>query len=209
DFHFSQCFGVSEPQEARLLLVQFHFDEPQSSKRLLACAKYCVTDERRRSASPHLLHVVLITKVPRVLGRCSYLAFDSSEWKSIHLDDLMPPENFKANLGQLSEMTIAEIFTSSSLQHLTINPPSPHCCPFQKPTVPASMSHLWMGMHLDQAGPKLWVPGALAAFEVFIAMQPLPPDRKTVMAEQAVNDGKMVGQTGKKWSDQSLQASSG
>lgn len=57
DFHLSQCFGVRpfwekvlkrlfccrsffrEPQEVRLLLVQFHFDEPQSSKRLLACAK--------------------------------------------------------------------------------------------------------------------------------------------------------------------------
>ncbi|XP_063997715.1 E3 ubiquitin-protein ligase rnf213-alpha-like [Pogoniulus pusillus] len=105
-----------ESQDQRLLLVQFHFDEPQSSKRLLACAKYCITDERRRATSPHLLHVVLITKVPRVLGGCSYLAFDSGEWKSIHLDDLMPPENFKANLGQLSKMTIAEIFTSSSQQ---------------------------------------------------------------------------------------------
>ncbi|XP_063178349.1 E3 ubiquitin-protein ligase rnf213-alpha-like isoform X3 [Chroicocephalus ridibundus] len=112
-----------DPQEARLLLVQFHFDEPQSSKRLLACAKYCITDERRRSASPHLLHLVLITKVPRVLGGCSYLAFDSGEWKSIHLDDLMPPENFKANLGQLSKMTIAEIFTSSSLQQLPTGSP--------------------------------------------------------------------------------------
>ncbi|XP_075580950.1 E3 ubiquitin-protein ligase rnf213-alpha-like [Pelecanus crispus] len=112
-----------EPQEARLLLVQFHFDEPQSSKRLLACAKYCITDERRRSASPHLLHIVLITKVPRVLGGCSYLAFDSGEWKSIHLDDLIPPENFKANLSQLSKMTIAEIFTSSSLQQLPTGSP--------------------------------------------------------------------------------------
>ncbi|XP_074663829.1 E3 ubiquitin-protein ligase rnf213-alpha-like isoform X2 [Strix aluco] len=112
-----------EPQEARLLLVQFHFDEPQSGKRLLACAKYCMTDERRRSASPHLLHVVLITKVPRVLGGCSYLAFDSGEWKSIHLDDLMPPDNFKANLGQLSKMSVAEIFLSSSLQQLPTGSP--------------------------------------------------------------------------------------
>ncbi|XP_009695289.1 PREDICTED: E3 ubiquitin-protein ligase RNF213-like [Cariama cristata] len=80
--------------------------------------RYCITDERRRSASPHLLHVVLITKVPRVLGGCSYLAFDSGQWKSTHLDDLMPPENFKANLSQLSKMSIAEIFASSSLQHL-------------------------------------------------------------------------------------------
>ncbi|XP_074786497.1 E3 ubiquitin-protein ligase rnf213-alpha-like [Athene noctua] len=112
-----------EPQEARLLLVQFHFDEPQSSKRLLACAKYCMTDERRRSASPHLLHVVLITKVPRVLGGCSYLAFDSGEWKSIHLDELMPPENFKANLGQLSKMSVAEIFLSSSQQQLPTGSP--------------------------------------------------------------------------------------
>ncbi|XP_062457519.1 E3 ubiquitin-protein ligase rnf213-alpha-like [Rhea pennata] len=113
----------SEPKEEKLLLVQFHFDEPQSSKRLLACAKYCITDERRKSARPHLLYIVLVTKVPRVLGGCSYLAFDSGEWKSIHLDDLMPPENFKANLGQLSKMTIAEIFASSSLQCLPAGSP--------------------------------------------------------------------------------------
>ncbi|XP_042653147.1 E3 ubiquitin-protein ligase rnf213-alpha-like [Tyto alba] len=118
-----------EPQEAKLLLVQFHFDEPQSGKRLLACAKYCMTDERRRSASPHLLHVVLITKVPRVLGGCSYLAFDSGEWKSIHLDDLMPPENFKTNLGQLSKMTIAEIFMSSSQQHVPSGSPENSAAP--------------------------------------------------------------------------------
>ncbi|KAM6032909.1 E3 ubiquitin-protein ligase rnf213-alpha-like isoform 2-T2 [Chlamydotis macqueenii] len=112
-----------EPQEMRLLIVQFHFDEPRSSKRLLSCAKYCITDERRRSTGAHLLHIVLITKVPRVLGGCSYLAFDSGEWKSIHLDDLMPPENFNANLGQLSKMTIAEIFMSSSLHHLPTGSP--------------------------------------------------------------------------------------
>ncbi|XP_074936539.1 E3 ubiquitin-protein ligase rnf213-alpha-like, partial [Phalacrocorax aristotelis] len=112
-----------DPQEVRLLLVQFHFDEPQSSKRLLACAKYCITDERRRSASPHLLHVVLVTKVPRVLGGCSYLAFDSGEWNSIHLDDLTPPEKFNINLGQLSRMSIAEIFMSSSLQHFPTGSP--------------------------------------------------------------------------------------
>ncbi|KAM6394866.1 E3 ubiquitin-protein ligase rnf213-alpha-like [Rhynochetos jubatus] len=120
-----------ETQEVRLLLVQLHFDEPQSSKRLLACAKYCITDERRRSASPHLLHVVLITKVPRVLGGCSYLAFDSGEWKSIHLDELMPSENFKANLGQLSQMSIAEIFVSSSLEHF---PAETRCLILQCPT---------------------------------------------------------------------------
>ena len=60
------------------------------------------------------------------------------EWKSIHLDDLMPPENFQANLGQLSTMTIAEIFTSSSLLQLptgkkllATTPLSPCCCPFR------------------------------------------------------------------------------
>ncbi|XP_009867566.1 PREDICTED: E3 ubiquitin-protein ligase RNF213-like, partial [Apaloderma vittatum] len=85
--------------------------------------RYCITDEQRRSASPHLLHIVLITKVPRVLGGCSYLAFDSGEWRSVHLDDLTPPENFKANLGQLSKMSVAEIFTSSSLQQLPAGSP--------------------------------------------------------------------------------------
>ncbi|KAM6439343.1 E3 ubiquitin-protein ligase rnf213-alpha-like isoform 2-T2 [Rhynochetos jubatus] len=103
----------AQSSEEKLLLVQFHFDEPQSSKRLLACAKYCITDERRKSTGTGPSHVVLTTQVPRVLGGCSYLAFESGEWMSIHLDDLMPPDNFTANLGQLAKMTIAEIFMTT------------------------------------------------------------------------------------------------
>ncbi|XP_026713188.1 E3 ubiquitin-protein ligase rnf213-alpha-like [Athene cunicularia] len=108
----------AQSSEEKLLLIQFHFDEPQSSKRLLTCAKYCVTDERRKSTGTGPSHVVLATQVPRVLGGCSYLAFDSGEWMSIHLDDLMPPDNFTSNLGQLAKMTIAEIFMTTFQGHL-------------------------------------------------------------------------------------------
>ncbi|XP_074938739.1 E3 ubiquitin-protein ligase rnf213-alpha-like isoform X2 [Phalacrocorax aristotelis] len=108
----------AQSSEEKLLLIQFHFDEPQRSKRLLACAKYCIIDERRKSTGTGPSHVVLATQVPRVLGGCSYLAFDSGEWMSIHLDDLMPPDNFTANLGQLAKMTIAEIFMTTFQGHL-------------------------------------------------------------------------------------------
>ncbi|XP_065501150.1 E3 ubiquitin-protein ligase rnf213-alpha-like [Caloenas nicobarica] len=107
----------------KLLLIQFHFDEPQSSKRLLACTKYCIIDERRKSTGTGPSHVVLATQVPRVLGGCSYLAFDSGEWMSIHLDDLMPPNNFTANLGQLTKMTIAEIFMTTFQEHVPTGSP--------------------------------------------------------------------------------------
>lgn len=40
------------------------------------------------------------------------------EWMSIHLDDMMPPENFTANLGHLAKMTIAEIFMTTFQEHL-------------------------------------------------------------------------------------------
>ncbi|XP_074854696.1 E3 ubiquitin-protein ligase rnf213-alpha-like [Carettochelys insculpta] len=102
--------------EKKLLFVQFNFDEPQRSKRLLACAKYCIQDERRKPEMIGLSHVVMITKVPRILGGCSYLAFSASDWRSVHLDDLLPPDTFPANLGQLSKMTVAEIFMSSCSQ---------------------------------------------------------------------------------------------
>ncbi|KAM7163185.1 E3 ubiquitin-protein ligase rnf213-alpha-like isoform 1-T1 [Macrochelys suwanniensis] len=105
-----------ESTEEKLLFVQFNFDEPQSSKRLLACAKYCIVDERRKSGTTGLSHVVIITKVPRILGGCSYLAFSAGEWHTVHLDDLLPPETFAANLGQLSKMTVAEIFMNSTQQ---------------------------------------------------------------------------------------------
>ncbi|KAM9245412.1 E3 ubiquitin-protein ligase rnf213-alpha-like [Leptosomus discolor] len=39
----------AQSSEEKLLLIQFHFDEPQSSKRLLTCARYCILDERRQS----------------------------------------------------------------------------------------------------------------------------------------------------------------
>ncbi|XP_065450526.1 E3 ubiquitin-protein ligase RNF213-like [Chrysemys picta bellii] len=102
--------------EEKLLFVQFNFDEPQSSKRLLACAKYCIEDERRKPGTTGPSHAVIITKVPRILGGCSYLAFSAGEWRSVHLDDLLPPETFAANLGQLSKMTVAEIFMNSTQQ---------------------------------------------------------------------------------------------
>ncbi|XP_043373130.1 E3 ubiquitin-protein ligase rnf213-alpha-like isoform X4 [Dermochelys coriacea] len=105
-----------ESTEEKLLFVQFNFDEPQSSKRLLACAKYCIVDERRKPGTTSPSHVVIITKVPRILGGCSYLAFSAGEWHSVHLDDLLPPETFAANLGQLSKMTVAEIFMISTQQ---------------------------------------------------------------------------------------------
>ncbi|XP_074996114.1 E3 ubiquitin-protein ligase rnf213-alpha-like isoform X2 [Calonectris borealis] len=113
----------AQSSEEKLLLIQFHFDEPQSSRRLLACAKYCVIDERRKSTGTGPSHVVLATQIPRVLGGCGYLAFDSGEWMSIHLDDLMPPDNFTANLGQLAKMTIAEIFMTTFQGHLTTGSP--------------------------------------------------------------------------------------
>ncbi|XP_009952271.1 PREDICTED: E3 ubiquitin-protein ligase RNF213-like [Leptosomus discolor] len=75
--------------------------------------RYCILDERRQSTGTGPSYVVLATQIPRVLGGCSYLAFDSGEWISIHLDELMPPDNFTGNLGQLAKMTIAEIFMTA------------------------------------------------------------------------------------------------
>lgn len=46
------------------------------------------------------------------------LTASPGEWMSIHLDDLMPPNNFTANLGQLAKMTIAEIFMTTFQEHV-------------------------------------------------------------------------------------------
>ncbi|XP_067411298.1 E3 ubiquitin-protein ligase rnf213-alpha-like isoform X2 [Emydura macquarii macquarii] len=118
-----------ESTEEKLLFVQFNFDEPQSSKRLLACAKYCIMDERRKRETTSPVHVIIITKVPRILGGCSYLAFSGGEWHAVHLDDLMPPETFAANLGQLSKMTVAEIFMNSTQQGINTSFPEDSAVP--------------------------------------------------------------------------------
>ncbi|XP_065259536.1 E3 ubiquitin-protein ligase rnf213-alpha-like [Emys orbicularis] len=118
-----------ESTEEKLLFVQFNFDEPQSSKRLLACAKYCIVDERRKPGTTSPSHVVIITKVPRILGGCNYLAFSAGEWRTVHLDDLLPPKTFAANLGQLSKMTVAEIFMNSTQQRTDTSCPEDSIAP--------------------------------------------------------------------------------
>lgn len=46
------------------------------------------------------------------------LTASPGEWMSVHLDDLMPSDNFTANLGHLTKMTIAEIFMTTLHEHL-------------------------------------------------------------------------------------------
>ncbi|XP_078518528.1 E3 ubiquitin-protein ligase rnf213-alpha-like [Lissotriton helveticus] len=104
------------PLEKKLLLVQFAFDEPQSSKRLLACAKFCIADEKRKNCKG-ALYVVILTKLPRILGGCNYLAFSGGEWQSLHLDELLTPKYFAGNLGKLSKMTISEMLIDNVPRH--------------------------------------------------------------------------------------------
>ncbi|XP_044870398.1 E3 ubiquitin-protein ligase rnf213-alpha-like [Mauremys mutica] len=51
------------------------------------------------------------------------------EWRSVHLDDLLPPETFAANLGQLSKMTVAEIFMNSTRQRTDTGCPEDSIAP--------------------------------------------------------------------------------
>ncbi|EMP27445.1 hypothetical protein UY3_15466 [Chelonia mydas] len=107
------------------------FDTEHAFRREL---RYCIVDERRKPGTTSPSHVVIITKVPRILGGCSYLAFSAGEWRAVHLDALLPPETFAANLGQLSKMTVAEIFMISTQQgtdssnRLLALTPSLMCC---------------------------------------------------------------------------------
>ncbi|PKU43384.1 hypothetical protein llap_6310 [Limosa lapponica baueri] len=105
-----------------LFLSQFD-TEYAFRQELSRVQRYCIIDERRKSTGTGQSHIVLAIQVPRVLGGCSYLAFDTGEWMSIHLDELMPPDNFTANLGQLSKMTIAEIFMTTLQGHLATGSP--------------------------------------------------------------------------------------
>ncbi|XP_034624730.1 E3 ubiquitin-protein ligase rnf213-alpha-like [Trachemys scripta elegans] len=90
---------------------------------------YCIVDERRKPGTTGPSHIVIITKVPRILGGCSYLAFSAGEWRTVHLDDLLPPETFAANLGQLSKMTVAEIFMNSTQQRTDTSCPEDSVAP--------------------------------------------------------------------------------
>ncbi|CAM9642728.1 unnamed protein product [Lampetra planeri] len=100
----------------KLLLLQYIFDDPHISPRLISCAKYCILNQKLEdSVERSELFVAFITKVPRVLGGCGYIGFNGGAWWSMHLDELVPPGSFLVDIKSLYSSSISSLLVSPVL----------------------------------------------------------------------------------------------
>ncbi|XP_066547032.1 E3 ubiquitin-protein ligase rnf213-alpha [Amia ocellicauda] len=113
-------FFNSSIEGRKLLFLQSYFEDSNQHQRLLSCVRYCITDVKKKQEKSSSPGVVLLTRLPRILGGCSYTGFSGAEWIPLHLDELMPPKSFPANIGVLSNMTIPQIL-EKSMDHTVEN----------------------------------------------------------------------------------------
>ena len=82
-----------ESTDDHLLIVQC--ESGQSYIDLIACAQYCVLDERARAqaSKPHnITHVVFIISLPRKRGGTKFAGFQGGTWDCYYMDSLMVPK---------------------------------------------------------------------------------------------------------------------
>ncbi|KAL2092430.1 hypothetical protein ACEWY4_012228 [Coilia grayii] len=114
---FSQTlrdFLVTDTAGRKLVLLQSYFECPKQSQRLLFCVRHSISRLRGMMKEAAAFDVVLITRLPRISGGCGYIASFGDDWKSLHLDELIPTPGFPGDIYQLQRMTISEVLQCSS-----------------------------------------------------------------------------------------------
>ncbi|XP_061431039.1 E3 ubiquitin-protein ligase rnf213-alpha-like [Lethenteron reissneri] len=104
----------SAPGDRRcLLLIQSDFEDFSHGPNLVACAKYCAMNERSRAgAARSRVHVIFITKLPRVATTTSsqYVGFHGGQWISVHIDDLRSSEDLLGDVVSMWGLSLSEVF---------------------------------------------------------------------------------------------------
>ncbi|XP_061431037.1 LOW QUALITY PROTEIN: E3 ubiquitin-protein ligase rnf213-alpha-like [Lethenteron reissneri] len=104
----------SAPGDRRcLLLIQSDFEDISHGPNLVACAKYCAMNERSRAgAARSRVHVIFITKLPRVATTTSseYVGFHGGQWISVHIDDLRSSEDLLGDVVSMWGLSLSEVF---------------------------------------------------------------------------------------------------
>ncbi|XP_030632557.1 E3 ubiquitin-protein ligase rnf213-alpha-like [Chanos chanos] len=107
-----KCFQLSV--EGRLLvLIQFYFENPNQSQRLLSCTRYCISKLVREFQEKTIVDVILLIRIPRISGGCGYTALIGDDWDCTHLDELIPTKGLTSDMQKLCSMSIPEIFKKS------------------------------------------------------------------------------------------------
>lgn len=83
--NFSELFTAKTGQ-SRLLIIQCV--NANVNIDLIACARYCVIDERKSEERVGDTHVVFLLQLPRINGGTNFAAFQGGQWVSAHIDDL-------------------------------------------------------------------------------------------------------------------------
>ncbi|XP_048088902.1 E3 ubiquitin-protein ligase rnf213-alpha-like isoform X2 [Alosa alosa] len=112
------CDGLRERFQSsaggRLLtLIQFYFENPNLSQRLLSCTRYCISKLVREFQEKTTVDVILLIRIPRISGGCGYTAFIGDDWDCAHLDELIPTKGLTSDMEKLCRMSIPEVFKES------------------------------------------------------------------------------------------------
>ncbi|XP_036418081.1 E3 ubiquitin-protein ligase rnf213-alpha-like [Colossoma macropomum] len=60
-----------------------------------------------------MVDVILLIRLPRVLGGCGYIALSGDDWDCVHLDELMPTKGLPADMQILCGMPMSKVFEQS------------------------------------------------------------------------------------------------
>ncbi|XP_062408415.1 E3 ubiquitin-protein ligase rnf213-alpha-like isoform X2 [Sardina pilchardus] len=114
-------FLVADTGTRKLVLLQSYFECAKQSQRILFCVRHNITHLRSVMKETPAFDVVLITRLPRISGGCGYIASFGDDWKSLHLDELIPTSGFPGDIYQLQSMTVSEILRESSASCFVVN----------------------------------------------------------------------------------------
>ncbi|XP_030632563.1 E3 ubiquitin-protein ligase rnf213-alpha-like [Chanos chanos] len=107
-----KCF-LSSAEGRLLVLIQFYFENPNQSQRLLSCTRYCISKFLREFQEKTIVDVILLIRIPRISGGCGYTALIGDDWDCAHLDELVPTKGLTSDMQKLCSMSIPEIFKKS------------------------------------------------------------------------------------------------
>ena len=102
-----------------LLLVQC--DDGEANFNLIACCRYLVEDNRRRTIQDIIqtfvkpIHIIFIIQLPKIAGGCQhFVGFQGGKWRSAHIDELLESNDQLPQIEQLINRSVSDLFKPES-----------------------------------------------------------------------------------------------
>ncbi|XP_070250935.1 E3 ubiquitin-protein ligase RNF213 isoform X3 [Myotis yumanensis] len=101
----------------KILIIQTDFEDGARSAQLIASAKYSAINEINKiQGNKACIFVYFITKLSRMESDASYVGFHGGLWRSVHIDDLRRSTTMVADVTQLQDVTISQLFDPQSAE---------------------------------------------------------------------------------------------